>query len=169
MERLKTPLILAVTIIFTLGVGYTVLKEEAQSHAEIAAPSKVLVAALEANDPSAAPPGGRPYVRGVREYFGRIREARFLGAYTARSGSGRSATTDVESEIYVRGRRGAGVLQLGFEGAKLDAMREVEPGDVHEDLTEAEEEAVERGFARRGGETANITVLNGAVKLDELP
>jgi hypothetical protein len=166
MERFKTVAIIAVTLIFSAAVSFSVLKHEATSQAEITGPSQMLVRAIEANEPSAAPEGGADYVRGVREYFGRIREARFLDAYTARYGSGRSATTDVESEILVRGKRGAGVLQLSFDGDEIDGMREVEPGDVHSDLTDEEEAAVERGFARRGGETANITVLNGAFTRD---
>ncbi|MDQ3742682.1 MAG: hypothetical protein M3389_17280 [Actinomycetota bacterium] len=47
-----------------------------------------------------------------------------------------------------------------------DSIREVEPGDVHSDLSAAEESALERDFARRGGEVANITVLDGTFTRD---
>lgn len=166
MERLKTLLIVVVTLVFSGGVAYSTLSHEAKTQGEITAPSKELAAALQANDPSAAPEGGADYVRGVREVFGRIREARFLDAYTARYGKGSTATTDVVSEIYVRGKRGAGVIELDFEGPVVDGIREVEPGDVHSDLSAAEEIAVERGFERRGGDVANITVLGGTFTRD---
>ncbi len=167
-DRLTTALIIGITLAFIGGVSLFTIRHEQRSQQEIAGPSKELAAAMQANDPSAAPPGGRGYVKGVREHFGRIREARFLDAYTARYGSGRSAQTDTVSEIYVRGKRGAGVLELDFDGPRIQSMREVEPGDVHSDLRQAEEDAVERGFARRGGETANITVLDGTFTRDEI-
>ena len=167
-ERAKIVLILAVTVLFGAGVSYYVLKTESENQAEIEAPTRQLARALEAGKPSAAPAGARGYVRGVREYYGRIREARFLDAYTARYGSGRNATTDTVSEMFVHGRRGAGVLELDFEEDEIDGMRELDPDDVHSDLSAADQIAVERGFERRGGKTANIIILKGAVTRDEL-
>jgi hypothetical protein len=167
-ERLTIPLILTVTAIFIAAVCWATTKHEAHSQARVAAPTKVLVDAIATNDPSAAPKGAERYVKGVREQFGRVRAARFLDAYTDRSGTGRTATTGTVSEILVRGRRGAGVLELSFYGARITGMSELRPGDVHGDLSAAERAAVERGFARRGGEPANITVLSGAFTRDEL-
>lgn len=166
MERVTTALIIVVTLAFGAAVSFWVLHDEAQSKEEITGPSKVLVAAIDANDPKAAPPGARGYVKGVREHFGRIRSARFLEAYTERIGSGNTATTDVVSEIIVFGRRGAGVLKLEFDGAQLNGLWEVEPGDVHSDLSATDEAAVKAGFAKRGGKTANITVLDGTFLRD---
>lgn len=165
-ERLFTALIVLGVLAFSGAVAWSTIGHEARSQQEITGPSKALVRALQANDPSAAPDGAAGYVKGVREHFGRIREARFLSAFTNRYGSGNTAGTDTESEIFVRGTRGAGVLQLDFDGATIDGLWEVEPGEAHSDLTEAEEQAVERGFERRGGETANITVLDGTFTRD---
>ena len=167
-ERLKMILIFVGTGIFIAVVGLSVTKYEAKSQAQVAGPSKVLVAALDANKPSAAPEGAEGYVKGVREAYGRVRSARFLGAYTARHGSGSSATTDTEAEILVRTKRGgAVVLQLDFEEATINGMQEVEPDEVQGDLTKAQKAAVKRDFARRG-EPANITVLSGTFTRDEV-
>ncbi|HEX8122033.1 MAG TPA: hypothetical protein VF549_12280 [Solirubrobacteraceae bacterium] len=166
--RLTTPLILAVTVIFIAAVGWSTQKHESKSQAQIAGPTKALAAAIQAADPSAAPEGAEGYVKGVREQFGRVRVARFLDAYTARNGAGRTATTDTLSEILVRARRGAGVLELSFDGATINGVRELEPGEAHTDLSAADEAAVARGFARRGGRPANITVLDGTFTRAEI-
>ena len=153
-ERLKNALLAVGIVCFVAIVLLKVAGEEARAKAEIDGPSKVLVAALEANDPSAAPPGSEGYVRGVRQTYGRVRSARYLGSYTQHYGSGHNRATDVVSEIVVRTKRGAAVLELDFE-AGPESISEVEPADVHGDLTKAEKAAVKRGFARRGGETAS--------------
>ena len=156
-ERLKTALILAVVVIGTGAIAYSHFSAEAKEKAEVTPPSKQLVAALLADDPSAVPAGAEEYVKEVREHFGRVRRARFLEAYTKRSGSGHTATTEVVAEIIVHGKRGAGVLELEFDGPEaVDWVTELDPSTVHSDLTDKEKAAVERGFARRGGVSASM-------------
>ncbi len=167
-ERLTTALVLAGMASFILAISLWTVKHEADAQAEVAAPTKVLVAAIQANDPAAAPEDAEGYVKGVREQFGRVREARFLEAYTDRKGGGTSATTETVSEIIVHARRGSAVLELSFDGARINGMFEVEPDDVHARLGKADEAAVARGFARRGGKPANITVLDGTFTREEV-
>jgi hypothetical protein len=163
---LVTALMIGALALFTAAIGWSTSRSEEKSLDEITPATTLMVVAIESNKPSAAPEGAADYVRGVREYFGRISGVRSLGSYTKRGGTGSTATTDAVSEILVRGTRGAGVVELLFEGSKITGMSEVKPDDVHGDLSAVEKRAVERGFARRGGKPANITILSGAFRLD---
>ena len=158
-----------VIVILVIVVGVVVLKggpllltTDHETEGETEGPTKALARAIETNRPKAAPPGAEGYVRGVREHFGPVREARFLDAFGENYGSGRNRTSDVVSELFVRGKRGAGVLKLDFDQDRITGMTEVEPEDVHTDLSDEEQDAVERGFKRRGGETASRSALDGA-------
>jgi hypothetical protein len=168
IQKIKTVVLLIVLAITIPTFGFKFITSFAEAEKKVEEPTRAFARAVEANKPRLAPEGGADYVRGVREYFGRIREARFLDAYTQRHGSGRAATTEVVSEMFVRGKRGAGVLEVNFDGTEIDGLWEIEPDDVHSDLDDATEAAVERGFAKRGGETANIVILNGAVTRAEV-
>ena len=133
----------------------------------VAPASKQLARAIAANDPAAAPGDIGDYVTGVRRYFGRVKSVRHLGTHTERHGSGNQATTNPVSEILVRGRRGAGGLELEFgrtgpfEDYTINDVAELEPDDVRSDLDDRSERAVTRGFRRRGGEVARGRVLDG--------
>lgn len=152
---------LVVVGVLVVKGGPLLLTVDHETEGETEGPTKALAAAIEANRPRAAPPGAAGYVRGVRAHFGPVSESRFLDAFGENYGSGRNRTSDVVSELFVRGKRGAGVLKLDFDQDRITGMSEVEPGDVHTDLSDEEQEAVERGFKRRGGETASLGILSG--------
>ena len=74
MNRRMLILIVGGTAAFTVAVAVAVFwllgkAEESTRHA-----STQFAAALEKNDPSAAPAGGADYVEGVRAYFGPVTE-----------------------------------------------------------------------------------------------
>jgi hypothetical protein len=159
-ERLKNVLLAVGILAFGAVIAFKIAGEESREKAAIDEPSKVLVRALEANDPSAAPAGAEGYVKGVRAVFGRVRSARYLGMHTEHYGSGNNRSTDDLGEIVVRTKRGAAVLEVDFEGSAPDGITELEPGEVEGNLTRAEKAAVRRGFARRGSETAGAGALD---------
>ncbi len=75
-----TALMIGALALFTAAIGWSTSRSEEKSLEEITPATQTMVAAIQTNKPSAAPEGGTDYVRGVREYFGRIATARSLGA-----------------------------------------------------------------------------------------
>lgn len=127
-----------------------------------------LAAAMAANDPSAAPRGTAEFVKGVRTAYGPVREARALEAYRKRieSGSEGHYITFWVTEIFVRAKRGAAVLEFENEDGTLTDIREVEPGEIHASLDEQTHDAVITGFAERGAKPADWMTLNGTFLAD---
>ena len=177
MNRRMLFLIVSGTAAFMVAVAFTVFwllgkAEESTRHA-----STQFAAALEKNDPSAAPAGGADYVEGVRAYFGPVTNAEVVDAHNKSINTGDSADTRsyFVADILIRTKRGAAVIELEFDNQsltnsseKVSGVYELKPGKVPEGalgLVDARELA--SAFATRGGKPADQMTLSRA--LADLP
>ena len=155
-------------LVMTVGIGGFVLWTINKGEEQTKETSMELIRAIETNDASAAPGDTGGYVKGVRGYFGRIESLRYLDGHTVRVGEGKQATTYPVTELLLRSRRGAAVLELEFrrgglrEDYEIGGIEELEPDDVRSDLDAKDEGAVKRGFRRRGRRVARPLVLDGS-------
>ena len=121
MNRRMLILIVGGTAAFMVAVAVAVFwllgkSEESTRHA-----SAQFAAALEKNDPSAAPAGGADYVEGVRAYFGPVTSAEVVDAHNKSINTGDSADTRsyFVADLLLRTKRGAAVIELEFDNHSL--------------------------------------------------
>jgi hypothetical protein len=122
--------------------------------------------ALVRDDPSAAPPGARDYVAGVRAYFGPVRSARVIGAHNKHVNTGDNADTRsfFVTELLLHTQRGPAAIELEFDNHALfsdevSGVRELEPDDAP-GLSARTRERLAAAYVARGGRPADQIVLS---------
>src|SRR4051794_34638165 len=127
-------------------------------------------AAVQANDPAAAPEGGREYVEGIRLYFGPVRSAQVVHRYKKSHGSGSDSTSFWVAQLLLHTERGPAVVEIQYDNNSLDPgnqdiqqVYELAPSRIPGDALGSHDRAeVERAFASRGGRAADSIKLSGA-------
>jgi len=161
------------SLLFAAAIGGFVLWYEGNEEDAAQTASDELSSALEDNDPSAAPDEASAYVSGMRKYFGPIKAAKTVDVRQVDNYGQSSNTADDRSwwtsTIFLRSERGAALVLVTFadsfdpKDAKVESVRELAPRKVAEGaLTSDESLDARRGFASRGGKTANALTLTGA-------
>ncbi len=124
-------------------------------------------AALVDNDPAAAPSGGHDYVRGVRAYFGPVKEARVIGSHTESYRRANSTHAFAVADVFVRAERGPAVIEVDFDDGSLIDSEEIT--GVHEinpyaasGLAPAERKQLASAYLARDGDLADQKALSGA-------
>lgn len=160
------------TLLFGAALGGFLFWYESNEKDAARDASDQMATALQENDPSGAPDGADEYVSGMREYFGPIRDANTVDVRQVDNYGQSSNTADDRSwwtsTIFLRSERGAALVLLTFadtfdpKDAKVESIRELSPRKVAKGaLTKVEMRDARRGFASRGGKTANSVVLAG--------
>lgn len=164
--RRTLPLVLALAVVVAVGAALVHWQFGTQEKTARDAATR-FAAALVANNPGTAPPGGGDYVTGVRAYFGPVRGARVIGTdrKTARSNSGTRNFPVVQ--LLLRAERGAAVIELEFDNGaflgseEISAVYELEPNGAP-GLAADERNQLGAAYAARGGKAADQYALSGA-------
>jgi hypothetical protein len=123
-------------------------------------------AALVGNDPAAAPSGGHDYVRGVRAYFGPVKEARVIGSHTESFRQMNTTHSFAVADVFLRAERGPAVIEVEFDdGSLLDSeeitgVREINPYAAS-GLAAAERGQLASAYLARDGDLADQKALSG--------
>jgi hypothetical protein len=123
-------------------------------------------AALVDNDPAAAPSGGHDYVRGVRAYFGPVKDARVIGSHTESFRQMNTTHSFAVADVFLRAERGPAVIEVEFDDGSLLDSEEITK--VHEinpyaasGLAAAERKQLASAYLARDGDLADQKALSG--------
>src|SRR5215211_1577036 len=164
--RIGLPLLLALAVLVAVGAALVHWQFGTQEKSARAAATR-FAAALVADDPGAAPPGGGDYVSGARAYFGPVSDAKVVGTdrKSARSNSGGRNFPVVQ--LLLGTERGAAVIELEFDdgaflkSGEISAVYELEPPGAP-GLAAHERDQLAAAYTARGGEPADRYALSGA-------
>jgi hypothetical protein len=156
--------IAALTVVVAVGLFWILGKSEKTARDS----STRFAAALVHDAPGAAPPGGRDYVAGVREYFGPVASARVIGAHNAHVNTGDTADTRsfFVTELLLRTERGPAVIEVEFDNHALfsdevSGVKELEPDDAPA-LPAQTRKRLAVAYAARGGKPAGRLARSSA-------
>jgi hypothetical protein len=158
----------AATVVFGAGLAFFLFSYLGKEEDAVTEKTAEFIAAIEKNDPGAAPEGGDEYVTGIRNAYGPIQEIRSLDRRKKSSGSGNNSRSWWVSEFLLKSERGAAVLEIrwatsGFlkpGNQNISQVYELEPGKVHSSLSKEDGDAIKRGFKARGSDVFDSFDLN---------
>src|SRR4051812_12105316 len=158
--RRRVLIILGITAVFMAGLGAFLFWYLGGQEKAATAQAKKFIAALEKHDPSAAPPKGDDYVRGIWRTYRRVDSADLVDTHQRhhRDRNSDSGYSWWVADMLLHTGRGVAVVQLPFEPNHLnpktqviDGMYELTPGRVPDGVVDSETLARVRSDQRERG------------------
>jgi hypothetical protein len=169
--RRRLVIILGATLLFMAGLGAFLFWYLGGQEKAATTEAKKFIAALEKHDPSAAPPKGDAYVRGIWKTYRRVDSADLVATHQKehRDRNSDSGYTWWVADMLLHTGRGLAVVELAFEPNHLDPktqiideMYELTPERVPDGAVDSATLARVRSDQReRGSEPANAFKLAG--------